>query len=376
MRHNRGMTRRRIMSLPSPWPWPRLLAVAAVSLVLGACAHVRYYAQAAHGQGQLVVHRRAVNAVVRDPTVAPQLAARLTLALRARRFASQRLGLPDNRSYTSYVELHRPYVVWNVFAAPRFSVMAVPQCFPVAGCVAYRGWFKEAAANADAAQLHARGNDVWVAGVVAYSTLGWFADPILSSMLHWDDDELDGTIFHELAHQRVYVKGDTTFNESFATFVQTEGLREWRQSRGLPPQDEHAQAMAAGFTRLVLELRGRLQTLYASGVDPTAMAVGKQDEIAAFRTRYAQWREREWPDDHRYDVWMAKPINNARLLPFGLYEQWTPAFAVLFQRAERHWPTFYASVRALARQPQAQREQVLQGLLRGVSLAQSDPERL
>ncbi|WP_460878674.1 aminopeptidase [Rhodanobacter koreensis] len=334
-----------------------------MSLVLCGCSSLRYYTQAVHGQGELVFHRHTVSAMVSDPVTAPKLAARLQLAQQARRFASQRLALPDNRSYTSYVDLHRPYVVWNVFATPRFSIDAVPQCFPVTGCVAYRGWFSEADAKADAAKLQARGDDVWVGGVPAYSTLGWFADPILSSMLSWDDDELDSTIFHELAHQLIYVKDDTAFNESFATFVQTEGLREWRQSRGLPPQDDGYQTMDDGFTRLVLDLRDRLKNLYASGVDESAMEAGKQREIEAFRTRYTQWRDHGWPNDHRYDAWVAEPINNARLLPFGLYDQWTPAFEVLFTRAGRSWPAFYASVRALAKLPKAQREQRLQGLL-------------
>lgn len=343
--------------------FPRLIVIVAVGLVLCACSSLRYYAQAAHGQGELIVHRRPLNKLVHDPATDPKLTVRLQLAQQARRFASQRLGLPDNRSYTGYVELHRPYVVWNVFATPRYSVEAVPQCFPVTGCVAYRGWFSEVDANADAARLQVRGEDVWVGGVPAYSTLGWFADPILSSMLRWDDDELEGTIFHELAHQLIYVKDDTAFNESFATFVQTEGLREWRQSRGLPPRDDRAQALDDGFTRLVLDLRERLKALYASGADEPAMAAGKQREIEAFRMRYAQWRKRDWPHDHRYDTWVAQPINNARLLPFGLYDQWTPAFAVLFRRAKSQWPAFYASVRELARKPKAQREKLLQALL-------------
>lgn len=344
------------------FPGPIVLAV---GLVLCGCSSLRYYTQAAHGQGELLLQRRAVVAVVSDPATAPKLAARLQLAQQARRFASQRLGLPDNRSYTSYVELHRPYVVWNVFATPRFSVDAVPQCFPITGCVAYRGWFRKADAKADAAKLQARGDDVWIGGVPAYSTLGWFADPILSSMLSWDDDELDSTIFHELAHQLIYVKDDTAFNESFATFVQTEGLREWRQSRGLPPQDDRDQAMDDGFTRLVLGLRDRLKALYASDVNEAAMASGKQREIEAFRIRYAQWRDRDWPHNHSYDAWVAQPINNAQLLPFGLYDQWTPAFGVLFKRAGRDWPAFYASVRALAKLPKAQRERQLQEWLAG-----------
>jgi predicted aminopeptidase len=340
----------------------RPIVIATVGLLLCGCGSLRYYGQAVRGQGALIVHRRAVSEVLRDPATDSRVATRLHLAQQARHFASQRLGLPDNRSYTGYVDLRRSFVVWNVFAAPRYSVEALPQCFPIAGCVAYRGWFSEADAKADANKWNAKGDDAWIGGVPAYSTLGWFADPILSSMLRWDDDELDGTIFHELAHQLIYVKGDTAFNESFATFVQTEGLREWRQYRGLPPQDDRAAAMDDGFTQLVLDLRARLKTLYASGASETGMATGKQREIELFRTRYAQWCDRLWPNDHRYDGWVAAPINNARLLPFGLYDQWTPAFAALFERAGRQWPAFYANVRALAKLPEKRRDSQLKGL--------------
>ncbi|MDE2280533.1 MAG: aminopeptidase [Xanthomonadaceae bacterium] len=335
-----------------------------MGLALCACSSLRYYAQAVHGQGELVLRRQPVRKLLRDPSTDPKLAARLSQALAAREFASRQLDLPDNRSYTTYVALPRPYVVWNVFATPRYSVQAVRHCFPIAGCVAYRGWFRKAAAEADAARMQRQGDDVWVGGVPAYSTLGWFADPILSSMLGWDDDELAGTIFHELAHQLIYAKGDTAFNESFATFVQTEGLREWRASRGLPPDDGRAQAMDDGFTRLVLDLRERLKALYASGADAEAMEAGKQREIAAFRRRYAAWRDAHFPGDHRYDAWVARPINNARLLPFGLYDQWTPAFAELFRESGGQWPAFYARVRALARESKAKRDTALQGLLR------------
>ncbi len=344
-------------------PISRLILLAMMSLLLCGCGSLRYYSQAVRGQAELLVHRRPISRLVNDPATDPKLAARLRLSQQARRFASQQLGLPDNRSYTGYVQLDRPYVVWNVFVAPRYSVEAVPQCFPIAGCVAYRGWFSEAAAKADAQQWRARGDDVWIGGVPAYSTLGWFADPILSSMLAWDDDELSSTIFHELAHQLIYVKGDTAFNESFATFVQNQGLREWRACRGLPAQDKRDRAMDDGFTRLVLGLRERLKLVYASGADAPAMEVAKQAEMVDFRRRYAQWRDRHWPGDHRYDRWVAKPINNARLLPFGLYDQWLPAFATLFDRAGAKWPAFYARVRALAREPKARREQALEALL-------------
>lgn len=331
--------------------------------LLSGCGGVRYYAQAVRGQAALVVDRKPVAKLLQAPDTDPKLAARLTLALQARQFASRDLGLPDNRSYTRYVDLHRPYVVWNVFAAPRFSVAPVRHCFPVAGCVAYRGWFHEAAAQADAKRLAQGGDDVWVGGVPAYSTLGWFVDPILSSMLRWNDDELAGTIFHELAHQLIYVKGDTAFNESFATFVQREGLRQWRTHRGLPAVDGTADAMADGFTRLVLDLRARLKKLYASGLDTEAMAAGKQREIAAFRQRYVHWRDADWHGDSRYDVWVAKPINNARLVPFGLYDAWVPAFATLFAQAADNWPAFYRRVRDLARESRARRDAQMRALM-------------
>lgn len=333
-----------------------------MGLLLAACASVRYYAQAVRGQSELVFHRRNIGAIIADPTTDPRLAARLALAEQARRFASQHLALPDNRSYTRYVDLHRTFVVWNVFAAPRYSVAPVLHCFPIAGCVGYRGYFSEADAKADADRLHRQGNDVEVGGVSAYSTLGWFADPILSSMLRWDDDELDSTIFHELAHQLIYVKDDTAFNESFATFVQDQGLREWRQSRGLPAKNGRDEAMENGFTALVLDLRERLKRLYASGVDQPTIEAGKQREIAAFRARYAQWRDRDWPGKHGYDAWVAAPINNARLVPFGLYDQWTPAFAALFKQSQGQWPAFYRRVRELSRQPKWQRDNLLAAL--------------
>lgn len=340
----------------------RLIATLAMGLLLSGCSSVRYYGHVAHGEASLLLHRRALSTVLDDPATSPALAARLRLAARARRFASEQLALPDNRSYTSYVALDRPFVAWNVFAAPRYSVDPVPQCFPIAGCVAYRGYFKRSLAQAAAARLRAQGRDVWVGGVPAFSTLGWFADPILSSMLTWDDDELDGTIFHELAHQTIYLKGDTAFNESFATFVQQEGLRQWRMARGLPPSDGKAQAMEQGFTALLLALRRQLRADYARGGDTTALERAKLADIEAFRRTYAHWRDAHWPGDHRYDAWVAAPINNARLLPFGLYDRWVPAFAELFEQAGCRWAPFYTRVRQLARSKPAARQQALQVL--------------
>lgn len=337
-----------------------------MSLSLGGC----YYAHVATGQASLVLERKPIARVVADAHTDAPLKARLTLALQAREFASTRLGLPHNRSYTGYVDLGRPYVAWNVFATKPFSTAAVTHCFPFAGCVAYRGYFSEAMAKAEASRLRQQGLDVSLGGVPAYSTLGWFNDPVLSSMLRWDDDELASTIFHELAHQRVYAKGDTTFNESYASFVQRQGLLAWRASRGLPAVDDRDDRMDQGFAELVLDLQKRLAARYKQGGAPATLLIDKAGAIADFRLRYARWRDNQWTGDHRYDAWVAGDINNASLLPFGLYEHWVPAFAVLFAQCDNNWNTFHQHVAALALLSKAEREQRLMALL-----AQSDQSR-
>jgi predicted aminopeptidase len=340
----------------------RIACIAMIALLASACSTLGYYAHVAHGQAQLVMQRQAIDEVVADPATDAKLAARLHLAQEARRFASTHLGLPDNRSYTSYVDLKRPYVVWNVFATPRHSVGPVLYCFPIAGCVPYRGYFNETMAKAEAARLNARGDDVYVGGVAAYSTLGWFADPILSTMLRWDDDELIGTVFHELAHQLVYVKNDTAFNESFASFVAEEGLREWRAARTETVHGEGSREVEDEFVHLVLDLRERLRKLYASKIDDIAMDVAKQDSITEFRKRYVEWRDTRFPNNHRYDAFVAAPINNASLLPFGLYDGWMPVFTALFAQTGRDWPAFYARVRELAHMNPPEREKKLKML--------------
>ena len=327
------------------------------------CSTLRYYAHVANGQAKLLAHRQPIAKFVADENADPALRRRLAQAGAARRFASDTLGLPRNASYTSYVDLGRPYVTWNVFAAPALSVDPVTHCFPFAGCVAYLGFFDKEKAERKAARLGAEGNDTTIEGATAYSTLGWFADPILSSMLRWSDDELDGVIFHELAHQLVYVEDDTAFNESFATFVQQEGLREWRASRGLPPPDPVEDAHDDAFAALVLDLRDRLRAVYAGTETDAAKLAAKEAEIGAFRERYRAVRDAGWRGDHRYDRWVEAPINNARLVPFGLYDRWVPAFARVFTEAGKDWPAFYARVRELSQLKRPEREERLNALL-------------
>lgn len=338
--------------------WLALMALASLS----GCSGIGYYARLAQGQYQLLSKREPIAQLIADPATDTKLRARLQLALDAREFASDRLALPRNSSYTKYADLGRPFVLKNVFATPEFSLKAVEHCFPIAGCVAYRGYYDAARAEAEGARLKDQGYEVYVGSVPAYSTLGWFDDPVLNTMLRWDDDELAGTIFHELGHQRLYVKDDTSFNESFATFVEEEGLRQWRSARGAPPGNPLRTQRGDQFAALMLAARARLEALYASGLAPATMRVRKREEIECLRGEYRVLRDGEWQGYAGYDAWMDADLNNARLLPFGLYHRWVPAFAEAFVEARRDWPAFYAAAKRLADEPQDARTQALEKL--------------
>lgn len=337
----------------------RALAMTGLAAAVGGCTTLGYYAHLAAGEAAVLRARVPITQVIADPRVDPALRTRLELALRARAFASKRLGLPRNQSYTTYADIHRPFVMWNVFAAPALSLAPVEHCFLIAGCVAYQGFYRQARADALADKLAKRGNDVWVGGVPAYSTLGHFADPLLSTMERWSTDELIGMIFHELAHQKIYVKNDTAFNESYATFVQREGLREFLAANHLPPPDPTAAARQQQFTQLVLATRAKLKALYASGLPDDAKLQRKQQAFVELRQHYAHLRDSEWHGFKGYDAWFDTPLNNAKLLPFGLYDRGVPAFAALFKQCDGSWPCFYAAVRKLGREPAAQREAFL-----------------
>jgi predicted aminopeptidase len=229
--------------------------------------------------------------------------------------------------------------------------------------VAYRGYFDLNRARGAAALAQQSGMDSWVGGVEAYSTLGWFDDPILSSMLQRDDQQLAAVIFHELAHQRLYLADDTAFNESYASFVEQQGLSQWLASRDELPVDPQLTCRRRQFTALVLDTREKLQALYASDVPVAAMREAKQAEFARMRIAYRQLRDTRWQGDGRFDPWVEGPLDNAKLLPFGLYDQWVPAFARLFEQSGQNWPAFYTKVQQLANQLPEDRQQQLQNLL-------------
>ena len=285
-----------------------------------------YVLQAASGQAHVLARSQPIAQVVADPRTPDTVRARLTLAQAAREFAVRELGLPDGRSFQGYADLDRPYAVWNVVATPEFSVEPRRWCFPVAGCVTYRGYFSETQAAALAQRLVRRGDDAIVGGVATYSTLGRLPDPVFNTMLGWADARLVGTIFHELAHERLYVAGDSEFNEAFASVVEQDGLRRWFSARGdATGLDRHRATVAreAQFAGLLRAARARLAQLYGSGASVATLRVEKQREFGQLKFAYAQLRSR-WGGYAGYDAWFARTLNNAHLAAVATYHDCVP----------------------------------------------------
>ena len=335
----------------------RWLSGAIVSLALAGC----YVLQAARGQAAILVEREPIDRVVARTKTAADVRARLEQALVIREYASRELGLPRNRSYTTYADIGRPYVVWNVFAAPEFSVEPTLWCFPIAGCVPYRGYFSESAAQRFALRLRHQGLDVHLGGATAYSTLGHFADPVLSTMIRFDDVNLASVIFHELAHQRVYVPGDSSFNEAFATAVEQEGLRRWLTAQDRRADLERYTERRRHFIAVNAEFaatRERLRTLYKSvppaGAELAALRAAKQrtfDELGARLDALSK----EWNDGIDYRNWLARDLNNARLTAIATYYDCVPGFERILAESGGDLGRFYEDVEKLGRQPQQER---------------------
>jgi len=342
----------------------------ACALLLGGCADIGYYWQSASGHLNLMRAARPVPRWLQDPSTSAALKARLELTQRIRRFAVTELGLPDNASYTAYADLHRAAAVWNVVAAPPYSLTLKTWCFPIVGCVGYRGYYDEAAARTEAAAQTAQGLEAVVYPVPAYSTLGWMnwlgGDPLLSTFIGYPEGELARIVFHELAHQVLYVPGDTVFNESYATAVERIGGARWlRTQAGEAARTEYAQfdAQRQQFRVLAAETRAALAAVYdskeARAHDWSAVEAQKQAAMAEFRRRYAELRA-GWtgPRQGAYDGWVAR-ANNALFGAQAAYDDLVPAFEALFEHEDENWPRFYAEVKRLAALPQAERAPAL-----------------
>jgi predicted aminopeptidase len=315
-----------------------------------------YLLQAAGGQANVAARSEPIERVVADPGTPAATRARLELALQARTFAVDELGLPDGRSFRKYADLGRPYAVWNVVATAEFSVEPRRWCFPVAGCVAYRGYFDESSARDFAQRRARRGDDVTVGGVATYSTLGRLPDPLFNTMLEWPELRLVGTIFHELAHERLYVPGDSGFSEAFASVVEQEGLRCWLLARADVAGLERLLASAvreAAFAALLRSARERLEQLYASGADPGTLRLEKQREFGRLKFDYTVLRA-GWGGYAGYDGWFARTLNNAHLAAAATYHDCVPGLRRELESAGS-LPAFYARAAELAALPLQER---------------------
>jgi predicted aminopeptidase len=333
------------------------LAIALIAILSGGC----YLLQSAQGQLALMSKREPIARVIDEPSTPAALRAQLKSVTAIRNFASRELGLPDNGSYRKYADIGRPYVVWNVVAAPELSVDPKQWCFPVVGCVAYRGYFVEKRARRFAAGLHAKGFDVVVGGVAAYSTLGHFDDPILSSMVNWNDVELASIIFHELTHQLLYVPNDASFNEALATTVAEEGVRRWLEQQGRDKDlAEHLleQRRYLEVIALMNETRNHLRTLYASGLPPPLMRERKRETFEELREAYATLKV-QWGGHAPFDAWFAADLNNAHLASIATYFTCVPGFERELKAAGGNLPAFYLRVRELAKLDQRQRDKLV-----------------
>lgn len=337
------------MDTTKGWLKPgRFMPVAGLILVatlpFGGC----YYVQAVNGQLELLRKREPIVELVDDPSFDEGTRRQLLMVLEARQFAVDELKLPDNGSYQSYADLERDFVVWNVFAAPEFSLEPKTWCFPIVGCVAYRGYFAQSAAARKATALAEEGYDVHVGGVPAYSTLGRFDDPVLNTMLRWSDADLVATLFHELAHQRLFVKGDTGFNESFATAVAEAGLHRWLSSRGQERDLEayrRRRELEQQIAEIASDVRSQLQHLYASDLDDDAKRQQKQALLAELTKRGNVAANAA---GFSGGGWWRVPLNNARLSSVGLYRGHAQQFRRLLTQCEQDFECFYERVEGMA----------------------------
>ena len=338
--------------------------------LLAGCGTVGYYAQSVGGHLAMVNAARPVAEVIADPATDPALKQRLALSQRMRDFAVQELGLPDNASYRRYADVGRPFAVWNVVAAPELSLTLQQWCFPVVGCVAYRGYFDRAEADAFADTLRAQGLEVSVYGVPAYSTLGklprfdWLADPLLNTFVRWNEGELARLVFHELAHQVAFAEGDTVFNESYATAVERIGGRLWLErhaSEAVRAEQRAIEQRREDFRRLVFAARDELAAVYRSRRSPDAQREAKAATMAKLRADYETLKRERWGGFSGYDPWFAR-ANNAALGVLAAYNAQVPAFEALYQREGRDFARFHAAVRRLAAAPRTERDAALAAL--------------
>jgi predicted aminopeptidase len=329
---------------PALWLLPALLVVVLPFIQLGGCAAPSYYSQAISGHLGLMNKRKNIDSILEMDSTDPELARELELSIEIREFAVTQLYLPDNDSYTQFVRTDQDAVTWNVVAAPEFSLEPRKWCFMVSGCVPYRGYFKIDSAEKFARKLAQDGFDTTVSPAIAYSTLGWFDDPLLDTMFQYSDEQLAAFIFHELAHQQLYVKGDTAFNEAFASFVEETGVRLWLESTGRAeqlPEWLKLEKATLQFNSLLQNSVTKLNTLYASGLAEDRMREGKSIVFGDLREAYRLLVDMQWEGRSYYESLLSRELNNARLALINSYQGGACAFEKLFATAQEDMARFH-----------------------------------
>lgn len=345
----------------------KLALLASQVIWLCACANLSYYAQAVDGHFNVLHRSQPISKILAHPETDPKLKNSLSKIVQLREYASRELKLPDNMSYTSYADLERPYVVWNVFASPELSMELKEWCFVQVGCVKYRGFFTQEKAEQYAEELRNEGYDVYVGGIRAYSTLGWFSDPVLNTFIGYSEMNLARLIFHELAHQVVYVPGDSVFNESFATAVEHEGVRRWFVSNGTAFQQavlSSRQEREAVFTDLVLRHRKQLQEMFHSDITDVEKRIQKAHIFEELHKKFLHLKA-DKAEFSIYDQWFAQPLNNALLATVSLYTQLLPAFQAILVQHDKDMERFFDAVTKISKLPKKERNLVLQQAVEG-----------
>jgi predicted aminopeptidase len=370
-----------------------IMAFVAIVVGLSGCETISFYRQAIKGQYQLIAEQQPIDKLAANSNTEPRLKKQLQLVQQLRDFAEKELKLPVDNHYRKYVDVHRPYVVWNVEAAPEFSMEPKSWWYPFVGRLEYRGYFSERAAQHYGETLRKKGYDVYVGGASAYSTLGWFKDPVLNTFIFDPESDLSETLFHELGHQRVFASGDTDFNEAFATTVGQEGARRWLRAKGDTNAFESYEAELKrnnDFVRLVMDARQELETLYGDerteagkiktsktppAIPPDQLREGKKAVFERLRSRYAQVKA-EWGGNSDYDHFFSRQLNNAQLNSVAAYYDLVPGFVQLLKLNGDDLEKFYAAAENLSKKPKKERQQWLRTIGGKGALVESHDTKL
>lgn len=338
----------------------RYIVLLLFTALISGCSTVNYYAQSIQGQFEIIQKRQNINLILDDNNLSNSHRKRLETVLELRDFSINQLGLPNNNSYLSYADLERDFVIWNIFATEEFSLSPITWCYLIVGCLDYRGYFSETEAKQHAIKLKEQGHDIYLGGVSAYSTLGWFDDPVLNTMLRWSDIQLATVMFHELAHQQLYIKNDTEFNEAYAETVATIGVTKWLEQnhdKNLLIEYLQSQILEEQFIILVLKYKNLLTELYRSDVNKIQMRKDKKILFTQMTDEY-NTLSTHWEKDH-YAQWFATGINNAKLAAIVTYRQYASSFLGIFNKLNRDLERFYSFIKSLSQCKQMKRKEIL-----------------